>query len=76
MNTARLGNLWQDAAGDTHKMAAALGEELANSHFATKADLNELRADLKDLKAELYRAMGLQGIAIVGITVALIKLLP
>jgi hypothetical protein len=80
VNTARLGNLWHDAKGDTHLMAAALGEELSSSHFATKADLNELRlatkADLNEMKADLYKAMGIALIAQGAAIVSLIKLSP
>jgi hypothetical protein len=48
--------------------------------LATKADLLALRGDLTtamaELKAEIFRFMLLQGVAIIGLTVTLIKLLP
>ena len=48
--------------------------------LATKADLAEVRTDLAEFKSELYRHLWLMGMGLVtlnvGLTVALIKLLP
>ena len=48
--------------------------------LATKADLAEVKADLAEFKSELYRHLWLMGMGLVtlnvGLTVALIKLLP
>jgi hypothetical protein len=59
-------------AGMERSVAEAIVEGIAEadtSALATKADLSEL-------KAEIFRFMMLQAIAIVGLTVTLIKLLP
>jgi hypothetical protein len=59
-------------AGMERQVAEAVVEGLADadtSDLATKADLAEL-------KAEMFRFMLVQAVAIVGLTVALIKLLP
>jgi hypothetical protein len=65
------------------QMAEAIVEGLAEadmSELATKADLSRveglLRTDLAELKADTLRFMMLQAVAIVGLTVTLIKLLP
>ncbi len=70
-------------AGMERRMAEAIAEGLAEadtSDLATKADLAALRSDLKaeiaDSKSEIFRFMMLQAVAIVGLTVTLIKLLP
>jgi hypothetical protein len=59
-------------AGMERRMAEAIVEGLA------EADTSELatKADLAELKAELFRFMLVQSIGIVGLTVALVKLLP
>ena len=59
-------------AGMERPMAEAIVEGLA------EADTSELvtKADLAELKAELFRFMLVQAMAVVGLTVALIKLLP
>ena len=67
-------------------IAAGLAEadtsELATKQdvVALKADISALRAELKAdiavLKAEMFRFMLVQGVGIVGLTVALVKLLP
>jgi hypothetical protein len=64
-----------------HAEAIVLGlSEADTSELPTKADLAEVKAELKSdiaaLKAEIFRFMYLQAAGIVGITVALIKLLP
>ena len=70
-------------AGVDRQMAEAIVEGLSEadtSELATKADLGRaeaaLRTDLAELKAEMFRFMMLQAVAIVGLTVTLIKLLP
>ena len=63
-------------AGMERPLAEAIVEGLSEadtSELATKADL---RADLSELKADLTRLMMPQVVAIVGLGVALIKLLP
>lgn len=66
-------------AGMERQMAEAIVEGLAEadmSELATKADITLLRTEIVELKAEMYRFMMLQAVAIVGLTVTLIKLLP
>jgi hypothetical protein len=77
-------------AGMERKIAEAFVEGLAEadtSELATKADLAVTKADvlsdlailkteLAETKAEIFRFMLLQAVGIVGLTVALIKLLP
>lgn len=70
-------------AGMERRMAEAIVEGLAEadtSDLATKADLREgvdgLRIDMANMRTELLRLMMLQAVAIVGLTVTLIKLLP
>jgi hypothetical protein len=61
------------------QMAEAIVEGLAEadmSELATKADISLLRTEIVELKAEMFRFMMLQAVAIVGLTVTLIKLLP
>ena len=70
-------------AGMERQMAEAIVEGLAEAdmtELATKADLARveaaLRTEIVELKAEMFRFMMLQAVAIVGLTVTLIKLLP
>jgi hypothetical protein len=70
-------------AGMERQMAEAIVEGLAEadmSELATKADLVRveaaLRTEILELKAEMFRFMVLQAVAIVGLTVTLIKLVP
>lgn len=70
-------------AGMERQMAEAIVEGLAEadmSEVATKADIARVEAKIDtavaELKAEMYRFMMLQAVAIVGLTVTLIKLLP
>jgi hypothetical protein len=74
-------------AGLTQEQAEAIVRGLSDadtSDLATKADLAQLRADMKadiaELKAEIFRFMYLQAMTVigltVGLTVTLIKLLP
>ena len=59
-------------AGMERPVAEAIVEGLA------EADTSDLatKADLAELKAEIFRFMLLQAVAIVGLTVTLIKVLP
>ena len=59
-------------AGMERPVAEAIVEGLA------EADTSDLatKADLAELKAEIFRFMLLQAVGIVGLTVTLIKLLP
>jgi len=77
-------------AGMARPMAEAIADGIAEadtSELATKADLASLKAELKadiaalqfqasENKAEVFRFMMLQVATTVGLTVALIKLLP
>ena len=70
-------------AGMERQMAEAIVEGLAEadmSEIATKAHIARVEAKIDtavaELKAEMYRFMMLQAVAIVGLTVTLIKLLP
>ena len=70
-----------EAAGIERRQAEAHAEALRQAatadrdEFATKADLNnlrsELRADLAGLEGRMYRALWLQGAGIVAILTAL-----
>ena len=77
-------------AGMERPMAEAIVDGLADadtSDLATKADIaalrtdlaaarSEAKTDLAEAKAEMFRFMLVQSIGIVGLTVALMKLLP
>jgi hypothetical protein len=70
-------------AGMERQVAETIVEGLAEadtSDLVTKADLKSeiatLRVDMAGMKAEMFRFMLLQAVGIVGLTVALIKLLP
>ena len=62
--------------GASSEKADAAEAVVAVGHVATKADIAELRAEIANLKAELYRGMWVQAGVIVGAVVALLKLLP
>ena len=69
-------------AGFEEAQAAAIVDALRHAvteEVATKANLGELRAefkaDLSELRADLYRALWLQAAGIIGLTVALSKIL-
>ena len=69
-------------AGFEETQAAAIVDALRHAvteEVATKADLGEIRAELKtdlsELRADLYRALWLQAAGIIGLTVALLKIL-
>ena len=66
-----------EAAGIETRQAEAIVSEMRDASasdladFATKADLAVLRADLAALEARMYRALWIQGGAIVAILTAL-----
>lgn len=55
---------------------AATRADLATLKADIKADINAVRLEAADNKAEMFRFMTLQAVAIVGLTVGLMKLLP
>lgn len=66
-------------AGLEPKAAEAIAEGLAEadtSTLATKQDLTEVRRDLAEFKADLFRHLWIMAAGIVGLTVTLIKVLP
>ena len=73
-----------EAAGMQPQQAAAVANQLRAAatpdlgELAAKSDVVEMatRSDIADLRAEFYRALWLQGGAIVAATVALVKLIP
>lgn len=69
-------------AGFEETQAAAIVDALRHAvteEVATKANLSELRSELKtdlgELRADLYRALWMQAAGIIGLTVALLKIL-
>ena len=66
-----------EAAGFERRQAEALAESMRNAAMAdkdilsTKSGLAELRVDLSALEARMYRALWIQGGAIVAILTAL-----
>ena len=69
-------------AGFEETQAAAIVDALRHAvteEVATKANLSELRPELKtdlgELRADLYRALWMQAAGIIGLTVALLKIL-
>lgn len=70
-------------AGLPREAAEAIAEGVAAadvSDLATRTDISDLRADLSELKADLYNRLWVMGLGIVGLTVtltvALTKVLP
>jgi ABC-type sulfate transport system substrate-binding protein len=66
-------------AGMDRRQAEAIVDGLSEadtSELATKTDIAELRVEMREMKAEIFRAMLIQAGTIVGLTVALTKLLP
>jgi hypothetical protein len=66
-------------AGMDRRQAEAIADgliEADTSELATKTDIAELRVEMREMKAEIFRAMLIQAGTIVGLTVALTKLLP
>ncbi len=69
-------------AGFEETQAAAIVDALRHAvteEVATKANLSELRTELKtdlsELRTDLYRALWMQAAGIIGLTVALLKIL-
>ena len=66
-----------EAAGVERRQAEAHAEALRQAatadrdEYATKADLERLRADLAGLEGRMYRALWLQGAGIVAVLAAL-----
>ena len=50
--------------------------DIARLEAATKSDIARLEAAMSEMKAELFRVLHLQAAGIIGLTVALVKLLP
>ena len=66
-------------AGMDRRQAEAIVEGLSEadtSDLATKADVDAVRIEMREMKAEIFRAMLVQAGTIVALTVALIKVLP
>jgi hypothetical protein len=63
---------------DTSELATKtdLKAEIARLEASTKQDFARVDAKISELKAEIFRAMLIQAGTIVGLTVALVKLLP
>jgi len=57
-------------------MAEAIVEGLAEADTSELVTKSDLKAELAEAKSELFRFMLVQSVGIVGLTVALIKLLP
>ena len=60
------------ALGDDGAEAVAQYQEESMRELATRADLAELRADFSELRGDLYRALWIQGGAIVMINGAVL----
>jgi ribosomal protein L29 len=87
---ADIGEVKAEVAGlraDMAELRSELKGEIASVRVELKSEIGDLRAELSDLRAELrgglaaarsetFRFMYLQVIAIVGLTVTLVKLLP
>jgi hypothetical protein len=66
-------------AGLSQAAAEAIVEGLSDadlSELATKSDIADVKAAISDLRADIYGRLWVMGAGIVGLTVALIKLLP
>ena len=61
-----------EAAGVERSQAETIASTIAyNGEVATKSDVVALKADISNLEARMYRALWIQGGAIVGIIAAL-----
>ncbi|MDE0459822.1 MAG: hypothetical protein OXI15_21240 [Chromatiales bacterium] len=61
-----------EAAGVERSQAETIASTIAhNGEVATKCDVVALKADISNLEARMYRALWIQGGAIVGIIAAL-----
>ncbi|MDD9995824.1 MAG: DUF1640 domain-containing protein [Dehalococcoidia bacterium] len=66
------------AAGFSDTQADAMVDTLAEAFtdtVATKADIAEVKTDIANLKAEVFRALWIQGAGIVALIIGLTKLL-
>lgn len=63
-------------AGMEQRMAEAIVEGLSEADTSDLVTKGDLAVAVAELKAELFRFMLVQSVGIVGLTVALIKLLP
>ena len=79
-------------AFDTHKAVKALKEagfddaqaeavvatvgDAIGGNVATKSDIADLKSAIAELKADIFRQLWLMAAGIVGLTVALVKLIP
>ena len=66
-------------AGLSREAAEAIAEGVAGadvSDLATKTDIAEVKAAIADLRADIGNRLWVMGLGIVGLTVALMKLLP
>ena len=65
------------AAGVDESTAKAAAGAVPLSHdIATRADIERVRREIGEFKADIYRALWLQGLGIVTLTVALLRILP
>ncbi len=66
--------------GDLREMQTELKAEIASARFEAKADASSIRAEMRDMKAELLKwiigAVGLQTIVIIGAIITLARLKP
>lgn len=66
-------------AGLSREAAEAIVEGLNEadlSELATRSDIGEIKTAISDLRADIHGRLWMMGVGIVGLTVALIKLLP
>ncbi len=65
------------AAGVDESASKAAASAIPLAHdIATRADIERVRSEIGEFKADIYRALWLQGIGIVTLTVALLRILP
>lgn len=66
-------------AGLSREAAEAIAAGVADadvSELATKTDIAEVKTVIADLSADIYNRLRVMGLGIVGLTVALMKVLP
>ena len=66
-------------AGLSREAAEAIAEGLSEadtSELASKTDIADVKTAIADLRADIYNRLWVMGLGIVGLTVALIKILP
>ena len=56
-------------------VVATVGDAIGGD-VATKRDIDQLKTDIAEFKAEIYRHLWLMAAGIVGLTVTLVKLIP